>query len=40
VIDVCARRRDIEGLRFVYEPPELRFFLARFEPIRPWRFQT
>jgi len=40
VIDVCARRRDIEGLRFVYEPPELRFFLARFEPVRPWRFQT
>lgn len=30
----CHRNRDkIRGLRMVYEPPALRFFQARFEPI-------
>ena len=28
-----ARREEIKGLRFVYEPPALRFFQGRFEPI-------
>jgi tyrosine phenol-lyase len=31
IIRLYKRRRDISGLRFVYEPKELRFFLARFE---------
>jgi len=30
---VYERREEIRGLRFVYEPPDLRFFQARFEPI-------
>jgi tyrosine phenol-lyase len=30
---VYAAREQIRGLRFVYEPPDLRFFQARFEPI-------
>jgi tyrosine phenol-lyase len=33
VIDVYARRNDIKGLKFVYEPEYLRFFQARFEKI-------
>ncbi|GMA38177.1 tyrosine phenol-lyase [Mobilicoccus caccae] len=33
VIDLCAKRDQITGLKFVYEPPSLRFFTSRFEPI-------
>ncbi len=33
VIEVYERREQIPGLRFTYEPDDLRFFLARFEPI-------
>ena len=33
VVEVVARAEEIRGLRFTYEPPELRFFQARFEPI-------
>lgn len=33
VVDVFERREEITGLRFTYEPEDLRFFLARFEPI-------
>ena len=27
------KKEDIKGLRFVYEPKQLRFFTARFEEI-------
>ncbi len=33
VVRLLARRESIGGLRMVYEPPTLRFFTARFEPI-------
>ena len=38
VMEVYERRQDINGLRFTYEPEDLRFFQARFEPVTPWRF--
>ena len=33
VIALYGERESIGGLRFVYEPPSLRFFTARFEPL-------
>ena len=33
VIALYGERESIGGLRFVYEPPTLRFFTARFEPL-------
>ena len=33
VIALYAHKEDIKGLRFVYEPKQLRFFTARFEEI-------
>jgi tyrosine phenol-lyase len=33
VIAVYKNRDNVRGLRFVYEPPVLRFFTARFEPL-------
>ena len=33
VVSVYEDRETINGLRFTYEPPELRFFQARFEPL-------
>jgi tyrosine phenol-lyase len=33
VISLYGRREQIKGLRFVYEPKQLRFFTARFEEI-------
>ena len=33
VVAVYEQREKIRGLRFVYEPSDLRFFQARFEPI-------
>ncbi len=33
VIALYARRDEIRGLKMVYEPPTLRFFTARFEPL-------
>ncbi|MGE5542875.1 MAG: tyrosine phenol-lyase [Bacillota bacterium] len=33
VMDLYAKREKIGGLRMVYEPPVLRFFTARFEPV-------
>jgi tyrosine phenol-lyase len=34
VIRVHQRRKEIRGLKFVYEPPTLRFFTSRFEPLQ------
>jgi len=34
-ITLYEGRKAIRGLKMVYEPPELRFFQARFEPIIP-----
>lgn len=34
VINLYKHKEDIKGLRFVYEPKQLRFFTARFEEIR------
>lgn len=33
VIELHRNREDIKGLRYVYEPPTLRFFTSRFEPL-------
>jgi tyrosine phenol-lyase len=33
VAAVYEQREEISGLRFTYEPDDLRFFLARFEPV-------
>jgi tyrosine phenol-lyase len=33
VVEVFERREAITGLRLTYEPPTLRFFQARFEPL-------
>ena len=37
VIEVCAAvaagRAELRGLRMTYEPPALRHFTARFEPV-------
>ena len=32
--ELAARRQELKGMRMVYEPPFLRHFTARFEPIR------
>ncbi|MGF7184911.1 tyrosine phenol-lyase [Desulfitispora alkaliphila] len=33
IIELYEKRDQIQGLKMVYEPPVLRFFTARFEPI-------
>ncbi|MEW6032928.1 MAG: tyrosine phenol-lyase [Bacillota bacterium] len=41
VIALHAQRETLGGLKMVYEPPQLRFFTSRFEPIRRegfWEF--
>ncbi|MCL6580143.1 MAG: tyrosine phenol-lyase [Firmicutes bacterium] len=41
VIGLYEQRKSIGGLKMVYEPPQLRFFTARFEPVKKegfWAF--
>ena len=33
MIDLCDKRDRIRGLKFSYEPEQLRFFQARFQPL-------
>ncbi len=33
LINIYKRRENIKGYKFIYEPPRLRHFLARFKPI-------
>jgi tryptophanase len=33
VTDVASRAGDLEGYRIVAQPPQLRHFTARFEPL-------
>ena len=33
IVRLYERRDEISGLTFVYEPPSLRFFQGRFEPL-------
>lgn len=33
IVELHRRRESFGGLRMVYEPPTLRFFSARFEPL-------
>ena len=46
VIELWEMRDTISGLKFVYEPKHLRFFQAKFEPVRrsaalaPWNQKT
>ena len=40
VIAVCARHDRVAGLKFTYEPEYLRFFQARFAPIKGSRILT
>jgi tyrosine phenol-lyase len=35
VIELYRERQRLSGLRMAYEPPTLRFFSARFEPLVP-----
>lgn len=32
--ELAARKADLRGMRITYEPPFLRHFTARFEPLR------
>ena len=34
--EMFARRKAIRGLRIAWEPPWLRHFTARFEPLEDW----
>jgi len=33
ILEVNARKSELRGLRMTYEPPHLRHFTARFEPL-------
>ena len=35
IIRLYEKRDKIKGLKFVFEPKQLRFFQARFEPCAP-----
>ena len=34
IIDLYKNRKNIKGLKFIYEPPVLRFFQGRFERLK------
>lgn len=35
--NVYQNREKLSGFKFIYEAPQLRFFTARFAPLKPWQ---
>jgi tyrosine phenol-lyase len=38
IAELYRKRNRISGLKLAYEPKALRFFQARFEPLKNWGF--